>query len=335
MGRQFYGVCEAPYGGFHFMSSSKRAFTLIELLVVIAIIAILAAILFPVFAQAKESARKVSCISNLRQNVMATLMYVSDNDSVFPIGIGGERTSGIVFFVHDLTSDYRKDGGILKCPSYPKGDKAQDFAGNFAANNYVGSLFEYIRRRCPSCRPMGKFRYSAYNFNIGLFGMVLNPAPSGLVTRNFPPMSESAVPRPVETIAYTDGYMPRRYNSTESTGGWIDYWYKWEVWPRHGGEGMSFAFADGHVKFHNYKGMPTGGPVQSNCSNYTTFQRSVRPNYYDWTIHVTPQKMAQCGIDRYPKREEDFECVPHPGSYPNFGDMHGVPETCVADIRDF
>jgi len=56
----------------------RRGFTLIELLVVIAIIAILAAILFPVFAQAREKARQTSCLSNLKQSGTATLMYVQD-----------------------------------------------------------------------------------------------------------------------------------------------------------------------------------------------------------------------------------------------------------------
>lgn len=63
----------------------KKAFTLIELLVVIAIIAILAAILFPVFAQAKEAARKTSCISNARQVGLATRMYVDTNEDTMPI----------------------------------------------------------------------------------------------------------------------------------------------------------------------------------------------------------------------------------------------------------
>src|SRR5437868_6204128 len=62
----------------------RRGFTLIELLVVIAIIAILAAILFPVFAQAREKARQTSCLSNLKQLSHAMLMYAGDYDELFP-----------------------------------------------------------------------------------------------------------------------------------------------------------------------------------------------------------------------------------------------------------
>ena len=61
----------------------KKAFTLIELLVVIAIIAILAAILFPVFAQARDKARSASCLSNLKQIGTSTMMYVQDYDESY------------------------------------------------------------------------------------------------------------------------------------------------------------------------------------------------------------------------------------------------------------
>src|SRR5437667_11863575 len=63
---------------------TNRGFTLIELLVVIAIIAILAAILFPVFAQAREAARKTSCLSNTKQLGLAAMQYVQDYDEMYP-----------------------------------------------------------------------------------------------------------------------------------------------------------------------------------------------------------------------------------------------------------
>src|SRR5438552_4097577 len=65
----------------------RRGFTLIELLVVIAIIAILAAILFPVFAQAREKARQISCVSNQKQIGTATMMYIQDYDELFPTAV--------------------------------------------------------------------------------------------------------------------------------------------------------------------------------------------------------------------------------------------------------
>lgn len=64
------------------MRCSSRAFTLIELLVVIAIIAILAAILFPVFSQAREKARQATCLSNMRQLGIALTMYMEDSDGL-------------------------------------------------------------------------------------------------------------------------------------------------------------------------------------------------------------------------------------------------------------
>src|SRR5919108_1783284 len=80
----------------------RRGFTLIELLVVIAIIAILAAILFPVFAHARDKARGAFCLSNMRQMNLAVMMYVQDHDETFPFlnvrwmpsGGGGRAETG-------------------------------------------------------------------------------------------------------------------------------------------------------------------------------------------------------------------------------------------------
>ncbi len=68
------------------MTSKRMGFTLIELLVVIAIIAILAAILFPVFARAKAKAKQASCLSNVKQQALGVIMYLADYDEMFPMG---------------------------------------------------------------------------------------------------------------------------------------------------------------------------------------------------------------------------------------------------------
>ena len=90
----------------------KRGFTLIELLVVIAIIAILAAILFPVFARAREKARQSSCLSNVKQIMLAELMYAQDFDERFQVG--GYSAGG---YWHTVISPYLKNAQILVCPS--------------------------------------------------------------------------------------------------------------------------------------------------------------------------------------------------------------------------
>lgn len=100
----------------------KKGFTLIELLVVIAIIAILAAILFPVFARAREKARQASCSSNVKQISLAILMYAQDYDEILPRG--WTAISGGVCQVNNYpwrlaVMPYVKNWQLFYCPSAP------------------------------------------------------------------------------------------------------------------------------------------------------------------------------------------------------------------------
>jgi prepilin-type N-terminal cleavage/methylation domain-containing protein/prepilin-type processing-associated H-X9-DG protein len=102
---------------------SRLAFTLIELLVVIAIIAILAAILFPVFAQARDKARMSACLSNQRQLGSAMMMYVQDYDETYPysrfIGAMGLGPENRILTWRNAIAPYLKNKGVLACPSNP------------------------------------------------------------------------------------------------------------------------------------------------------------------------------------------------------------------------
>jgi prepilin-type N-terminal cleavage/methylation domain-containing protein len=93
---------------------SRRGFTLIELLVVIAIIAILAAILFPVFARARDAARGTQCMSNIRQINTGLQMYTQDNDEVLPVIY---QATSPATFVPFMLNPYIKNGQLWKCPN--------------------------------------------------------------------------------------------------------------------------------------------------------------------------------------------------------------------------
>jgi len=118
--------------------SMKRGFTLIELLVVIAIIAILAAILFPVFARARENARRASCQSNLKQIGLGMAQYTQDFDERFPVlwadlnGDGAHSVAGQDFGWAALIQPYVKSTQILQCPSEPNSGNSSPLSVNYS-----------------------------------------------------------------------------------------------------------------------------------------------------------------------------------------------------------
>lgn len=111
----------------------KRAFTLIELLVVIAIIAILAAILFPVFAQAKVAAKKSASLSNTKQLATGTIMYSADYDDVMPRAFGYYPGVGHMWgYIHDVPADWRNPGPMyLEFVQGSPSNALQPYAKNY------------------------------------------------------------------------------------------------------------------------------------------------------------------------------------------------------------
>ena len=137
-------------------SRAKFGFTLIELLVVIAIIAILAAILFPVFARARENARRTSCLSNLKQIGLAVMQYTQDYDERYPFipwDGGNTIASGTVL------QPYAKSAQLFRCPSDSRGAMQADFKNqSYAYNVHYFSAGSYA---APQVRSMASVQNAA------------------------------------------------------------------------------------------------------------------------------------------------------------------------------
>jgi len=123
---------------------STEGFTLIELLVVIAIISILSAILFPVFARARESARRASCLSNLKQMGLATMMYVQDYDETYPNSFT-DAVANSNWMV--LLQPYTKSNQLYYCPSFSRAASESSLAIYRAGYGANAMIFQ---------RPTGK-----------------------------------------------------------------------------------------------------------------------------------------------------------------------------------
>lgn len=202
---------------------SHTGFTLIELLVVIAIIAILAAILFPVFARAREKARQSTCLSNLKQISLGMMMYAQDYDELY-------------------------------CPAYyydaAWNEFAWDFSIDWSAGGVAGPglIAPYTKNQqinaCPSFqgetwgRPQSGYAYNTTYIGHGMF----EPVPQ--------PVSLGAVGKPSETVlladaAYNNAGSVAATNYLRAPSDWLFPWGT--VHFRHN-ETADVAFCDGHVK---------------------------------------------------------------------------------------
>jgi len=202
---------------------ASRGFTLIELLVVIAIIAILAAILFPVFARAREKARQASCLSNLKQLSLAFMMYAQDYDEMMPMGVYGDWKT--------------------------YWDTKVDWFGNSIGD---GLLTPYTKNQqiaaCPSCRGISSDRpYTGYGYNVSYIGC--NPAEGGM------PAALAAIQRPSETVLVADSAMWSTWTNeiygNNLLRSPLHPHMVWDIGPnvhfRHNGT-ANVAYCDGHVK---------------------------------------------------------------------------------------
>ncbi len=126
----------------HHATRARRGFTLIELLVVIAIIAILAAILFPVFAQARAQARKTQCASNLRQLAVGMMMYVQDYDETFPPRYGS-ASSGALPWAATIQS-YVKNQNVAGCPEMNSAAERTAMLGQFGWLGYGMNTYLWV-----------------------------------------------------------------------------------------------------------------------------------------------------------------------------------------------
>lgn len=207
----------------------RRGFTLIELLMVISLIAILAALLFPVFAQVRGSARRTACASNLHQIGIAVALYAQDSDERYPIGVDSvdhgsylwepapdqQATLATLPLLRDLLNPYLKSQAIWRCPS-DIGNQSlplYDATGNGLTVDLTPTAYERLGTSYVYRLPLGM---DGVNFpgdcSIGDLPsvQVLGPASSAVLAdaaTNWHGELSSSMDRPVMNVLYADGHV--------------------------------------------------------------------------------------------------------------------------------
>ncbi len=163
------------------LTSTRRGFTLIELLVVIAIIAILAAILFPVFAQAREKARAITCISNEKQMGLGVLQYIQDNNETFPMAE----------YCNDAQCYDQHEWEDEIAPYVKSGDTiVEGQNNNIRANFGTGGIYH-----CPDAIDPNQWNHYGVNADISQEGQPMAGAGNAVLTE-----TDSVVQDPSELI---------------------------------------------------------------------------------------------------------------------------------------
>jgi len=233
----------------------KKAFTLIELLVVIAIIAILAAILFPVFAQAKNAAKKTVALSNVKQTSTGVLLYSADYDDMYPMGSGACWWYPLDGGWSLDTQPYIKNLPILRTP-----DDTLSKAG------WQGWLQTHANGIPISFAANGIIRWDgSSNSNAGLMTMVQNVTDTRCGPQNWMGntiVAQTSVTNPADTIMLTVRY---RSQLTWGTGDFIAG-VNWWDWTGHAGlapdgarDGSSYSANGVLVNADNRNGAVTAG----------------------------------------------------------------------------
>ena len=214
-------------------NSRRRAFTLIELLVVIAIIALLAAILFPVFARARENARRTSCMSNLKQMGLAAMQYVQDYDEFYPGNLvattepapdGASWQTGYWYWPQMLYP-YHKSTQVFYCPSSRESSTTPPTTRNYGANT---AIIVY---------PLSAAKVS--------LAALVTPASTYMITDSGALRINASYTKFLESNNY---YLPGSGNAGNPCGTTLANPKADCETGRHF-EGVNVAFADGHVKW--------------------------------------------------------------------------------------